>query len=788
MTHRAEGVNLRGWIVGGNVLADGWANVSRQVRVFDLAGIGVAGAASMVYGTWRSAWLIMAAGLCVLLFPGSDARVDAAELPPEDQKYLKERITIIVGENPLADRVAKARDLLEKVWAHAELIKILAASKDATARQAVVQALATSDSVPGNFVPPLLSLLGTPPNELGEQVIKALRRAKDDVMDKAQALAANEKGPLPKRLGAVRLLGRLPRRQAVTMLIKLLEAEKSTQVAEQIYATLENRLRWFGDLPAARTPQGWAEWDNTHLFADEQAWHEANVKALESRLREAVEEREHLRRTVEGLMAQAYHATPNDAKDKLLLAWLAKGEAGRLTALTLIHTRVRQDPTGGKPSAALTDRLLEMVADDDPGVREAVAWLLKELRDPKAVKHLLDRLASEKASGPRTAIVNALGYLGDGSTFDPLVGLLKPTDKAPPEAPAIRAEAAGALAQLAGKLTPEQRKLASQALQQAYQTLDASQVGSCQSFVSAMATATLVNPGMLEAFKQALGRPGDGAAGLREAAARGLGLINDPKAVEAVRNGIGDPHPKVRKACAEALAAAVTPTPTELGALEARIDPKTEPDDAVRQAAWKSILAIGAKVDLAAGLAAADRNAPKKPDDKPGATRFVDLMLVLEPRFAAAKLPPDQRAAHVERIGDALVILGRAVQAEPYFKKAVEARAAAKKPLTDLDVKYVSAILAGENRFDEATKFAASVVGAGAGAGRAPLLAQAFHSRLAAMAKDAKDAKAKGKAQALLESIRKHVPTQFGAEWKAKFDAIAQQLAPAAATKPAAAK
>lgn len=190
------------------------------------------------------------------------------------------------------------------------------------------------------------------------------------------------------------------------------------------------------------------------------------------------------------------------------------------------------------PDAITTDDLIDLLrGDPEPGVREAATWALVR-RGETALSALVAHLA-DPDPGVRTQMTHALGKLRDPRAVDALASLLEDP------VPEVAAKAAHALGQLGGAA-------ASAALAAVLGRGSASQRGTTVTALGAVGT---------DAFAPVVAALGAPASATRADAAEALGLLEDPRAADALIAATRDDDEEVRVAALMALASLPATTP-----------------------------------------------------------------------------------------------------------------------------------------------------------------------------------------------------------------------------------
>lgn len=212
---------------------------------------------------------------------------------------------------------------------------------------------------------------------------------------------------------------------------------------------------------------------------------------------------------------------------------------------------------------------LPKLRDENPAIRFYVVTLLGYIGNSGATAPLAEMLKSEKDASIRRMIAWALGMIGDEKAFDPLADLLLKD-----RSWEIRCAAAKALNDIGDEKAIES-------------LLKAAADANPNVRVAALrALADLGNDKATDSIKEML--KSDPHAGVRSAAAAGLGGIGGQAAVDSLINALDDPDPGVRNAAAAALGKT-----GDAGALPRLREILKDDDPLVRMGAVLGIARIG---------------------------------------------------------------------------------------------------------------------------------------------------------------------------------------------------
>ena len=579
---------------------------------------------------------------------------------------------ILTGRTfPIDVRQDAAALLLRRDWPQAPgiIAEILLDSDDPQGQLAVAAALAETlpqlDSLPEDFIEPLLATLSAKNQKLRDTAALALANYGRITLAQLGRLILQPETETPEatRLAAVAAVERIKDKTSAKILIDALD-DNNVQLSARCRQGLEHLtgIR-FGQSNAA-----WRQWWQRYKDKDLAEWLQLYILALDNqnlqlRTRAALLA-EQLKKQIEFRWLSAQDKT------RLLEQLLSNPlDDVRLQGLALSRNLFQPGPF----PANLQDRLRQMVADESAPVRSLAAELLRDLRDSQAGKIILARLPEETDPRVRASFARALGYVGGSEVVQPLIDLL--TDPSP----LVVAGAASALGTLAGSADLGTSKAAIvQALLARYEKsalANGSDVALRGEILSAMVRVN--SPAFRPVFVQALQ---ESSALTRARAVEGLRTLPPDdlrkQTLTAIEPLLADPDRGVRL---EALRTVEKlGGPQELPILEVRLDPKVELDPDVRQEVWRVILLILGKADLPT------LNAWQKKitDDDP--ERQEQLLRHIENKLSQANPPSPDLIAVREKLGDALARLGRWEPATDKYGLAFDQASVAAPDNTDL--------------------------------------------------------------------------------------------------------
>lgn len=247
-------------------------------------------------------------------------------------------------------------------------------------------------------------------------------------------------------------------------------------------------------------------------------------------------------------------------------------------------------------SKKLVDKLILSASHPSDSVRSAVALVLGETKDPKALKTLA-QLVKDKSDKVRSVAIQAIGKIGTAAAVQPAIEALKDSQES------VRAKAAEVLGELKDnaaveflqKATADSSELVRQIAVKSLAALNDPRIPDilikCLSDKSPKVRSITVE--MLGTRKDKSAVPAliktleDSSEIVREKAAIALAQIGDTQAIMPLLARLDDPSPTVPLACSEAIVSFQTRAyPTLIEALK-------HPEDRLRRHACDLLIRIG---------------------------------------------------------------------------------------------------------------------------------------------------------------------------------------------------
>lgn len=495
-----------------------------------------------------------------------------------DPRRIADLASLIEGPNTPSARETGVRELLRD--GSPEALQHLAAFLNGTnsaAKIAVANVIAANgDGVSPELLDALVQALAAPESEVASAAANALSVGGEAASARLIAYVEGDGNPLGARLMAIRALGLSTEFSAVRALAGLLESPKP-ELARAAGDALElvAGARFGGDASAARAwwiengSESPAEWQSRQLrrLAMDRRRIETAALAMEQRLAKAL--RETFQRVPEQERGAVLHTYLTDSlivTQKVGLE-LAQGETAESRSLKA-------------ESIGVVRRLL---GSEDASVREAAAQTLTALRDPSDAERLLERLAVERVDAVRNALLNGLGYLGSDAAADALMRQI------PELSDALVSEAVTALGRMIerGVLDGENQGRIAQLLVERYQATPRESSTVRERLLWAM--SRLRSASFAPVFVEAL--TGTDATAVRQAAVRGIAALElrSAEAMAALQGALADADASVRRVAVEALGGMALGD-AQITALWERLAIAHEPDEMVRDAAWRAVL------------------------------------------------------------------------------------------------------------------------------------------------------------------------------------------------------
>jgi HEAT repeat protein len=584
------------------------------------------------------------------------------------QEFDQLRQTLTDPDKSSRERDEAARRLLER-GANEVLLDALRSGRG-DFQAPVARALAETKNPPEVFLDDLLRCLQPQiSGELAEAASLAAANYRDSAAARSKLrdfiLSANI--PEPRRIPAVRALGTLNDKDTAAFLMTVLRGTDA-RISQQLSDAAADAL---GDMTGltefGRDVGQWDRW-----------WRGQQNKSPEQFLNERRAEREgSARQAIERLkiaaqsidrMVEDHHRPITDPqlRDADLLGYLNDPSPEFRAAGARL---VNQDLNAGLPIASsVKERLRDLIGDSSPDVRRRVAFALAAVNDPRAAKSLLAQLQREKIEPVKAALMQALAPTMNIAAVPDLVRLL--------DDPAFQVSeaAAAALRELGPEIakSPELERTVANALQGTIErTTNVRGADRLREYVTE-AMIPLKDISLVQVlFTLVSDRVGNNTPNTRNSALRALAAMDAPPKLQAdiagriAESPLSDGEKGVRLEAAKALG--IVGGPAQAEALYKAMG-KDEPDEAVREAAWKSLSSLFDQFSVNDLLAWSSQRFANSPDHR------LSAYLALNKKLIPQGAPAAETLAFVQQEIGALYLdpkIDKPDQAVPYLLGAL---------------------------------------------------------------------------------------------------------------------
>ena len=339
----------------------------------------------------------------------------------------------------------------------------------------------------------------------------------------------------------------------------------------------------------------WREWWKTHSDQSDSAFQAELVRGRAARFDEVARRRNDLESEISRLLTEAYLKTPRgDQRSDVLLRYLRSNEpsaraVGCRIALDAAQSDVTADP--------VKQQLRQLIGDATPDVRRNAALAIALINDADSVVPLLVQLNQETDTTVRAAIVSALKPTRDPRAVPVLIKLL---DDPSPDTVQQVADAIGELGERIRATNPALAESAADKLAavMAARTKPQDNIDLRTSLVLALAPFKSSNRGIQATLKNMLDSASEDRK-VRRAVLGAVGQYKNPEFADSIAVWTSaDNDLDTRLIALRALGDSAD----NLGAFDKRlsalIDPAKEPQQQIRDAAWKVMAGLFAKAPL----------------------------------------------------------------------------------------------------------------------------------------------------------------------------------------------
>ncbi|MDB5328404.1 MAG: hypothetical protein JWM57_3973 [Phycisphaerales bacterium] len=339
----------------------------------------------------------------------------------------------------------------------------------------------------------------------------------------------------------------------------------------------------------------WRAWWQTHGDQSDSVFQAELVRGRAARFDEVARRRNELESELSRLLTEAYSKTPRgEQRTEVLLRYLRSSEAsaravGCRIALDGAQSDVTPDP--------VKQQLRQLIGDAAPDVRRNAALAIALINDADSVVPLLVQLNQETDTTVRAAIVSALKPTRDPRAVPTLMKLLDD-----PSADTVQ-QVADALGELAVRIRETDPALAESAAEKlaavmAARTKPQDNIDLRTSLVKALAPLKSSNRRVQATLKTMLDSASEDRKVRREVLGA-VGQYKNPEFADSIAAWTSDQNDLATRLIA---LRALGDSADNLGAFDKRlkdlIDPAKEPQQEVRDAAWKVLTILFAKAPL----------------------------------------------------------------------------------------------------------------------------------------------------------------------------------------------
>lgn len=448
------------------------------------------------------------------------------------------------------------------------------------------QARKNPDRLDDSLVIPLMELLDTGDATLRKLAAAALAEFPgSDVSGELSAVASYPDAPLQTRLAAIDALApNTHRREVVGQLVDLFDAGVP-EITERVIRALEP----ITNETLKPNPIEWRAWwhDKSRLSAE--AWQAEQLRLFRDRSRQYRDELDSVHRESQrGAVAlterigqfqrELFRTVSEEKRHEKLNEWLRNDSFPivQQTALDIIKTRINDE--GYKPEGTVLTSLLKLLREGTQSLRREALGIVQNLNDAVVLTSVLDMLEVEDIPATRHAIFKALGKL---DCVEAIPAFIREINKSESSPECVR-EAANALGMVAGKSKDENVLSETvDALKRRYEQTTEGNAPMQSALLTAM--AGVANPAFTPEFREAI--DSDDPNVLRPAI-RGMVAVKDPSRMRRLRTLMAHSDPLVRLVSIQAIGQ-MGRAEADLESLLTRMNPSIEPDDRVREAAYK---------------------------------------------------------------------------------------------------------------------------------------------------------------------------------------------------------
>ena len=456
------------------------------------------------------------------------------------------------------------------------------------------RARTTPDRLQASYIEPLVALLGAERSDLRTASGRALADFPGvDTSTRLGELASDGNAPTNTRLSAIDTLAlRVDRRDVVRELVGLLNSDVD-EITARVVAALEPASReTFG-----RDIEQWRAWWSVKSKMTNEAWLTDRLQMYRQRLRTVEGNARRLRSTTDErhagitdklheLQREVYRGlSSEDERSGKLADWLASPMTEvQAAALAIIRGHITDE--GRSPPEQVLAALLGLLQHGSPQIERDVLLIVQTLKGPSVVDAVLQQLDQERDAGMRKALLRAVGKLRATEAVGMLVGEIA----SPHSDRECVAEAAVSLGKIASQANGDADcSDAVAALDSRYGLVAENDTALRAALLQAMAGVAdaTFEPVFIEAMES------DFTEILRPAI-RGLIALGSVEKLSRIRSLLSSPDPLVRQAAIEAVGT-LGSEEADLESLLVRINPNGEPEEQLREFAWRGVRSLLSK-------------------------------------------------------------------------------------------------------------------------------------------------------------------------------------------------
>lgn len=553
-------------------------------------------------------WLrtVIAGAAIAAAFPRAGAQPTtspSASLSPEVdlQQYLT-RLAANLNQGPRAQREEAAQRLVEidSAETHSMLVKGLEGD-DELAQNACARAIGEGRAADPRWLAPLLKLLDK--DHTADAAARALTRYDTEPLAYQRLIALAQSRQQTSRVAIIRALGQVSQEPVAAALVAIVA--EPTEDLRTRSAAAESLQELSGQASNGADAHKWQVWLDARKALNPAEWRSRVLAEQHPFLqRSDMAERDRMKAFKEQIAQQfsdQYSRLQPAEKSKLLLDLLNASDADvRDVGVRLVGGAAIQE---GRPiTEDIRARLIDLVGDASPDVRQQVVSVLKKIADPNAVDAILTQLQVENDTQVKIDLLDAVARQPIAKAIPVIEQMIKDPS------PQVAASAAAALRAIATspnfKISPAQAKQIFDDLQALLQArtgapgMPSAEPGAGELRAAIVGAMAVLSPADTAAAMDLFPRlldPNESAR-VRQRALSGLAGLGEQSG-DIIAHELDpntEPDPSVRETAAISLGKVGSFTYARQ--LDTSMDtssrPQYEPAKEVREAAWKSFQSL----------------------------------------------------------------------------------------------------------------------------------------------------------------------------------------------------